>query len=186
MWGIVGLGNPGGRYAKTRHNAGFMVIDLLCGKCGVELKDKGIYLIGKGSIEGANAVFMEPLTFMNRSGLAVREAFRKFGLGPDKLIVVHDDLDMPAGKIKIKTGGGAGGHKGMESIIHETGARDFARVKIGIGRDPDILVEDYVLSKFKRDEAAEIKHALTEAADAVALIVKEGAHAAMNRYNQKA
>lgn len=183
MWLIVGLGNPGRRYAKTRHNAGFMVADELAERYGIELKARESYMAGKGSMEGEDVVLLEPLTFMNRSGLAVREVMRRYGAGPENLIVIHDDIDMETGKLKIREKGSSGGHKGVESIIQSIGTREFIRVKVGIGRGEDIPVEDYVLSKFRKEEAPLIKDAIQRASDAVSTIVKDGVKKAMNAFN---
>lgn len=183
MWGIVGLGNPGRRYAKTRHNIGFMVVGEIAERYGIELTDKGSYMIGKGSIEGNSVILAEPLTFMNLSGLAVREAIRKPGIDPENLIVIHDDIDMETGKLKIRKRGSSGGHKGIQSIIENIGTKEFIRVKIGVGREEGVLVEDYVLSKFGRDEVPLIKDAIQGAADAVVTILTEGPDKAMNRFN---
>ncbi|MFZ5996412.1 MAG: aminoacyl-tRNA hydrolase [Nitrospirota bacterium] len=188
MWIIVGLGNPGSRYAKTRHNVGFNVIDQLAEAYRITLNEKELYSIGKGAIEGQETVFLKPLTFMNRSGLAVKRVLKKYGIPTDNLsktlIVVHDDLDLETGVIKIRKGGSSGGHKGIESIIQETGTKDFIRVKVGIGRDRDIPVERYVLSTFTTAEKNAIKDAIINASDAVSVIVAEGIDKAMNRFNR--
>ena len=114
MWLIVCLGNPGRRYAKTRHNVGFMVADDIASRYGIELKTKEFYMIGKGSTEGNEVILMEPLTFMNRSGVAVKEVMRRYAMRSENLIVVHDDLDMETGKLKIRNKGSSGGHKGID------------------------------------------------------------------------
>lgn len=183
MWLIVGLGNPGSRYSKTRHNAGFMVIDGIAEEYRFELKSKLRYIIGKGSLEDNNIILLEPLAFMNRSGIAVRDVLNRSGIPSTNLIVVHDDIDMETGKLKIKKNGSSGGHKGVESIIQSIGTKDFIRVKLGIGRGEGIPVEDYVLSKFKKDELPLIKDSVSRAIDAVAAVVKDGVGKAMNRFN---
>lgn len=183
MWVIVGLGNPGSRYSRTRHNVGFLVIDGIAEKYGLDLKPKVQYIIGKGSIEDDNIILLEPLTFMNRSGLAVRDVLRRSGIPTTNLIVVHDDIDMETGRLKIRKNGSSGGHKGIESIIQDIGTKEFIRVKLGVGREKGIPVEDYVLSKFRKDEALLIKDAIIRAVDAIATIVKDGIDKAMNRFN---
>jgi len=180
LWLIVCLGNPGRRYSRTRHNVGFMVADDVAGKYGIELKTKESYIIGKGSIEGNDVILVEPLTFMNRSGLAVKEVMKKYPLGPEKLIVV---LEMETGKLKIRKKGSSGGHRGVDSIIESIGTREFIRVKIGIGREEGVPAEEYVLRKFGKDEIPLIKAAVVRALDAIAAILRDGADKAMNEFN---
>lgn len=184
MWAIIGLGNPGKRYSHTRHNAGFMVIEESW--TPFTLKEYPLYLAARGSIGGEEVLLIEPLTFMNNSGLAVRELMRKHNIPPERLIVIHDDIDMETGRLKIRKGGSSGGHRGIESVIAETGARDFIRIKIGIGRDEDMEPEEYVLRKFKKEEKPVIEETVETAVEAVAFILKEGLQPAMNRYNRKA
>lgn len=160
-----------------------MVADEISGRYRIELREKELYLIGKGSIEGRDIILMEPLTFMNLSGKAVREVMKKYSISPENLIVVHDDIDMETGRLKIRDKGSSGGHKGIESIIEFLGAKEFVRVKIGIGREEGVLVEDYVLGKFGKEELPLIKDVVIRAADAVAAIVKDGAAKAMNKFN---
>ncbi len=183
MWVIVGLGNPGRRYAKTRHNVGFVVADNLAERYGIEFKEKELYRTGRGSMEGNQVILLEPLTFMNRSGLAVRDVMRRHGVLPENLIVVHDDIDMETGKLKIRKKGSSGGHKGIESVIGSTGTTEFIRVKIGVGREEGVAAEDYVLGKFRKEEVQLIKEAVGRASDAVAVILKEGVDRAMNTFN---
>lgn len=183
MWLIVGLGNPGPGYSKTRHNIGFLVIDRIADEYRLELKQKENYIIGKGSIEGNKVVLIEPLTFMNRSGLAVRDVIKRNGIETSELIVIHDDIDMDTGKLKIRKDGSSGGHKGVESIIQDLGTRDFIRVKIGVGRGEGVPVEDYVLGKFKKAELPLVNEAVSRAAEAVTSILKTGVEKAMNEFN---
>ncbi len=185
MWAVVGLGNPGGSYRRTRHNAGFMVVEELAARHGFTLKERNKYNAFKGSIEGETVVLMEPLTFMNLSGDAVREGMRRFGFAPDEIIVVHDDVDLKPGKIKLRLGGGAGGHKGVLSIIDRTGSRDFLRVKVGIGRSDIIPTDRFVLSKFAPDEKPLMEEAFSRAADAVEAILSKGHKKAMSTFNQR-
>jgi PTH1 family peptidyl-tRNA hydrolase len=160
-----------------------MVLDALCGAFGLTFKEKADYRICDGSMENERIIFMEPLTFMNRSGVAVKKVADKHTIPPEHIIVVHDDLDLPAGKLKIRKKGSSGGHKGIDSIIQNVGSRDFVRVKIGIGRDSLIPTEAFVLSKFRRDEIPLIKDAVTSASGAIACIIAEGPDRAMNKFN---
>jgi PTH1 family peptidyl-tRNA hydrolase len=186
MWIIAGLGNPGSKYERTRHNAGFVVIDRLSTLHGIVLKEKDEYMLGKGAIEGQGVVLIKPLTFMNRSGSAVVKVLKKFNSYPGSLVIVHDDLDLDTGVIKIKKSGSSGGHKGVESVIQETGTRDFFRVKIGVGRDADIPSDVYVLSNFKPAEKSIMKDGIIKAGDAVSAIITMGIDRAMTRYNRAA
>ncbi len=183
MWIVAGLGNPGRRYAKTRHNLGFMVVDEIAERHGIELREKNLYLTGKGSIEDKDVVLVEPLTFMNRSGLAVKDAMRRNNAEPGTLVIIHDDIDMETGRLKIRKRGSSGGHRGIGSVIESIGTTEFIRVKIGVGREEGVAAEDYVLGKFRKDEVPLIKDAVGRAADAVAVIIKDGAGKAMNRFN---
>jgi PTH1 family peptidyl-tRNA hydrolase len=188
MWIIAGLGNPGIKYSRTRHNIGFMIVDRLSEEYRISLEEKDLYFIGKGAIEGVEVILLKPLTFMNRSGMAVKKALKKFNVVSEKLsdrfIVIHDDIDLEPGIIKIRRNGSSGGHKGIESIILETGTKDFIRIKIGIGRDKDIPAEEYVLSRFKSSEKKLIADATVNAAHAVVKITTDGVDKAMNMYNR--
>jgi len=183
LWLLVGLGNPGVRYARTRHNIGFMVLDRLAESLGLSFREKIDYRSCNGSINGQKVILMEPLTFMNRSGSAVRKVFSKYAVLPANLIVVQDDLDLASGRLKISKRGSAGGHKGVESVIQNLGTQDFIRIRIGIGRDPFVPTEDYVLSKFRKNEKPLIQDAVNKAADAVCSIIIHGADKAMNTFN---
>ena len=183
MWVIAGLGNPGRKYSRTRHNIGFMAVEEIAQRNGIEFTDRKEYRIGRGSIEGHNVILIEPLLYMNRSGPIVNAILKKFTVQFDNLIIIHDDLDMETGKLRIRKTGSSGGHKGVESIIQNIGAKDFIRVKIGIGREPGILVEDYVLSKFTRQEISAIKETIGKTTDAVHAIIADGVDKAMNTFN---
>ncbi|MBS1113330.1 MAG: peptidyl-tRNA hydrolase [Nitrospirae bacterium] len=184
MWLIVGLGNPGRKYARTRHNVGFMVLEEFADSYNIALiEKKGRCRIGRGSVEGHVVLLAEPLLYMNMSGPVVQDICRKSGIQPENLVVIHDDLDMEPGRIRIRKAGSSGGHKGIDSIIQSVGSRDFIRVKLGIGREPGILAEDYVLSKFTRMEMNLMKDAIQRAIYAVSAVVSEGVDKAMNRFN---
>jgi PTH1 family peptidyl-tRNA hydrolase len=183
LWLVVGLGNPGSRYTRTRHNVGFLVLDEFIGRDRWEFREKSDYRICSGSIDGERIVLIEPLTFMNRSGTVVRKIAEKFAIPPENIIVVHDDLDLEPGRLKIRKKGSSGGHKGVESVIQNIHANTFLRIKIGIGRDPIVPVEDFVLSKFRKDELSLVREALTRAVDVIRFIIKEGVDRAMNKYN---
>ncbi len=189
MFIIVGLGNPGHKYEKTRHNAGFMVIDDLASRYNFSFKEKNIYMVADGVLGGKKVALLKPLTFMNKSGVALRTFIQKIGIDrsnlKDNLIVIQDDLDIDIGNIKIKKGGSSGGHKGVESIINEIGTKDFIRVKVGIGRPENLPVEDYVLSNFKASEKKILKDVIIKATDAVISIITEGVDKAMSKYNQR-
>ena len=160
-----------------------MVLDALAAQLGMTFRERTDYRISDGFMENARIIFMEPLTFMNRSGIAVKKVAYRYAVPPERVIMVHDDLDLPVGKLKIRKKGSSGGHKGIESVIQNLGSQDFIRVKIGIGRDPLIPTEAFVLSKFRRDEIPFIREAIAQAADAISCIVAEGPDRAMNKYN---
>ncbi len=184
MWLIVGLGNPGGKYAKTRHNVGFQVLDELARRMRIEWKERPEYRMCSGPLGAERVVLLEPLTYMNRSGSAVRPVAEKFSVEPENTIVVHDDLDLEAGRLKISKNGSSGGHRGVESVMQCIGSKAFIRVKIGIGRDQDVPPERYVLMKFGREETTVIGDAIRKAADSIETIIAEGVDRAMNRYNR--
>ena len=187
-WLIVGLGNPGEKYTATRHNIGFMLLERLSGRHGIPFSGKDDSSIGKGMIAGNSTVLLKPLTYMNLSGRAVKKGLAKFNLIRDgeiqNLIVVHDDLDLLPGIVRIRRGGSSGGHKGIDSIIMETGSRDFIRVNIGIGRDSTVPAEDYVLRRFRPVEKKPIEEALIAAESAIETIMTSGVEMAMNKYNR--
>ncbi len=190
MWVIAGLGNPGERYSSTRHNIGFIVVDKLSGEHNIPLAVKDNYSIGRGTIDSDPVVLLKPLTYMNLSGTAVRKVLKRLNLLREgeihNLIVVHDDLDIATGAIKIRRSGSSGGHKGIESIIRETGTKDFIRVKIGIGRDLHLPVDEYVLRRFRPAEKKLIEDVIIKAVTAIESIVTCGVEKAMNTYNRTA
>lgn len=183
MWLIAGLGNPGRKYSRTRHNLGFMVLEEVAQRFGIVFLERGQYRLGRGSMEGKNILLLEPLLYMNLSGPVVEKVRRKFAVDNENLLVIHDDLDMEAGKLRIRKNGSSGGHKGVESIIQSIGSGDFIRIKAGIGREPGMPSEEYVLRKFSRHELGVIKDMIKSAAEAVSTIVSEGVDKAMNKFN---
>jgi PTH1 family peptidyl-tRNA hydrolase len=184
---IVGLGNPGSAYRGTRHNAGFLVVDRLAGKHGILLNQKRFKTaLGVGSIEGRGVILAKPLTFMNLSGPAVRNLFHVFSLDMKHLLVIHDDIDLVFGQIKIKQKGGDGGHKGVKSLIEAMGSGKFARLRIGIGRPKaGQATEEYVLARFDAQEGKRLQELVSSAQDAVETILVKGALEAMNRFHGK-
>lgn len=188
MWLIVGLGNPGKTYSKTRHNLGFMVLDALSYKFSIPIDNESKnYIYGKGTIQGKDVILAKPLTFMNRSGLAVKSLLGKFITIKD-IIVIHDDLDLNTGILKIKRNGSSGGHKGIESIIENIGTKDFIRVRLGIGRPEvsgSLRPEDYVLSNFTRREQPLIKKNIEKAVDAIGMIIDKGFSYAQNKFHRE-
>ena len=184
---IVGLGNPGRKYERTRHNAGFMAVDAIAGSLKLDLaQEKYHALIAKGRIGADEALFAKPQTFMNESGRSVGAMLRyTYAKGAD-LVVVHDDLDLPLGSVRVKIGGGHGGHNGLRSIIEHIGTPDFVRVRVGVGRPiPGFDAADYVLSSFTAEERKAAVEAVEKAAEAVRAVVLEGAVKAMNRFNKQ-
>jgi PTH1 family peptidyl-tRNA hydrolase len=185
---IVGLGNPGIEYQFTPHNLGFLTIDRLAERWLVEVKNRHCQALTARSTVGEHQVLLaKPETYMNLSGLAVRELLEEYELRPEQdLIVIYDELDLPFGAIRIRPRGGTAGHNGMESIVGALGMEEFLRVRLGIA--PDRKVEDgarYVLAQFRRSQYKAVDQILDTAADAVETILKEGAAAAMNRFNRK-
>jgi peptidyl-tRNA hydrolase, PTH1 family len=185
---IVGLGNPGIEYQFTLHNLGFLTIDRLAQRHGVHIGNRRCRsLTGKAVIANQEALLAKPETYMNHSGLAVRELVEEYEIDPaSELIVVYDELDLPFASLRVRQRGSAGGHHGMESIIGALGTTDFARVRIGIA--PGFPLRDgasYVLSQIKRSQEPAVDEALDAAACAVETILSEGVNAAMNRFNKK-
>ena len=187
MYLILGLGNPGRRYQFTRHNIGFMVLEKIAAQWEVDLKQKSFdALWNRGKIAGINVLLAMPQTYMNLSGNAARKLLAYFKMDISNLIVIHDDLDLPFGKLRLKTGGGDAGHKGLKSITTCLGSADFMRVRMGIGKPSDkSRVEDYVLERFGSEEAAELQQIIQLAADAAADIVISGMQTAMVKYHTK-
>lgn len=185
MFLVVGLGNPGKEYENNRHNVGFRVIQSLADVMGIVLNSVECNaILGKGERSGDNILLAQPLTYVNASGESVKYLVSKYEVSLEHIIIIHDDLDLPVGDVRVKIQGGSGGHKGLDSIIRYLGSDEFGRVRIGIGRPPGRKdPADFVLSDFTRKEEEEITFAVKEGEDAVLNIIKEGFQAAMNRYN---
>ncbi len=184
----MGLGNPGGEYARTRHNLGFRVADALVQEAGARWrKAPGPSLVADAGIAGRAAVVAKPMTWMNRSGLAVRPLRDAWpDLPADRLLVVTDDLDLPLGRLRFRRAGGPGGHNGLRSVIAELGSPDFPRLRLGIGRPAaggDDAVIDYVLEPFLPGEEPAVTDLLTRAVSGIHLFATDGIEAAMNRLN---
>lgn len=183
---IVGLGNPGNRYVLTRHNVGFMVVDLLCEEMDSLLEDKKTTwgIIRRVKWENLSLITLKPLTYMNNSGEAVIKILNKEKIKPSEMIVIHDDLDLPLGRIKISRGGSSGGHRGVQSIIDTLGTRDFPRMKIGIGRPTrgEEIIE-YVLANPYPEERNTLRSVLDYAVKAVKVVCMEGIEKGMNMFN---
>jgi peptidyl-tRNA hydrolase, PTH1 family len=187
MYLIVGLGNPGNRYRLTRHNIGFMVLEKLSREFEVDLKQKSFdALWGKGKVKGTNVLLAMPQTYMNLSGTAVRQLVAFFKVDVNNLIVFHDDLDLAFGRIRLKTGGGNAGHKGLASITENLGSSDFIRVRLGIGRPSDkSRIESYVLEPFNSDEELFLLPEIIQtASDAGAEIILSGVEKAIAKYHK--
>ncbi len=180
---VVGIGNPGEKYAGTRHNVGFLCIDLLANRAGVSLNDRRKQVaLGQGTVSGVAAVLAKPRTFVNHSGLAVRYLTDRFGTPPDRVLIVVDDMDLPVGKMRIKASGGSGGHNGLNSINAELGSQDYPRLRIGIGRPTSGAIA-HVLTRFSAEEAETLAKALELAVDAVEAWIEHGTEYAMNNFN---
>ncbi len=184
---VVGLGNPGNTYKRTRHNVGFMVVDQISEAFSIALvKQKFDTVFGRGSVDGVEVVLAKPMAFMNRSGPQVQKIARYYRILSEDMLVVHDDIDLAFGRIKIKEKGGDGGHKGVRSIIDAFGGGGFTRLRIGVGRpESAISAADHVLGRFKSDEKKVLDQIITAARDAVVTILCKGAKEGMNRFNDK-
>lgn len=183
---IIGLGNPGPRYLLTRHNVGFRVVDRLSEQSKIPLYKVGCHsYYGKGKFAGEEVILAKPMTYMNGSGLAAASVCRFFKVPPENILIVYDDLDLPLGTLRLRPGGGSGGHNGMKSIIDHLGTEDFPRMRIGIDRPVDGNVIDYVLKPFSADEEPHLEKLLPLATDAATEFIRHGILNAMNKYNKK-
>ena len=185
-WLIVGLGNPGPEYAKTRHNIGFRCLDILAEKLGCPV-DKGKFqgLYGQTTYHGNKVYLLKPLTYMNLSGRSVLQLSAYFQIPPQRIIVLFDDISLEPGRLRVRGNGSAGGHNGIKSIIQELGSQEFPRVKIGVGAKPhpDFDLADWVLSAFSASEEKALAVSLENGAKAVLTILDDGVSAAANAYN---
>ena len=182
---IVGLGNPGRAYARSRHNVGFLCVDGLSKRAGIPLSQRrNSVVLGQGQVEREQVVLAKPRTYMNRSGDALAYLVARFGAATSDMLIIYDDMDLPIGKLRIRASGSAGGHRGMQSIIDALGSRDVPRMRIGIGRPmPDSGGVEHVLGDFSADERPALRDALSSAQDAALDVIAHGLEWAMNHYN---
>lgn len=185
-WLIVGLGNPGENYARTRHNIGFRAVDCLAGQLGAKIdraKFRGLY--GQATYKGLKLILLKPQTFMNNSGLSVMDAARFYKLPPERVIVLFDDISLDVGRLRVRAEGSAGGHNGIKSIIGGLNSQSFPRVKIGVGAKPhpDYELADWVLSNFTKDEEKLLAPVIEDAANAALELIENGVQAAASKYN---
>ena len=187
-WLIVGLGNPGPEYAKTRHNVGFRAAELLAKQAGVKLdRAKFRALTRTAELAGRKVLLLEPQTFMNNSGEAVQLAAMFYKIPISRILVLSDDISLPVGKIRVRAEGSAGGHNGLKSVISQLGSQDFPRIRIGVGAKPhpDYDLADWVLSSFTAEEEKALAPAVEHAAAAVLELIQNGAQSAASKYNGK-
>lgn len=185
-WLVVGLGNPGTPYEATRHNAGARTVEALARKVGWKLKaaKRAPAFVGEGRIGGAQVLLARPKTYMNDSGRAVASLMHSRAIAPENLIVVHDDIDLTPGSLKLKFGGGAAGQRGVESVIRSVGTKDFYRVRVGVGRGPSFQKPSkFVLERIPKDAIEHHLEQETRAADAVVTLIEDGLPAAQNKFN---
>ena len=185
-WLEVGLGNPGGQYDNTRHNAGFAVADELARRGGFAIQRVRFKaLTAAAQVGGQGVLIMKPTTYMNLSGEAVGEAARFYKLTPDRVLVISDDVDLPLGKLRLRAGGSAGGHNGLKSVIQHLGSDRFPRLKVGVGGKPhpDYDLADWVLGKLTGEDKKLMDETVKRAADAVECLLKDGPRKAMNQFN---
>ena len=187
MYIICGLGNPGKKYEKTRHNIGFVVLDRIAEKAGISIgKMRFRGLTGEGQIAGQKVLLLKPQTYMNLSGESLREAAAYYKVPPEQIIVIYDDFDIPAGSLRIRKFGSAGTHNGMRSCVQELGSEAFPRIRVGTGGDgKDRDVIGFVIGGFSKAERDALTDVVENAADACFCMLEQGADIAMNRYNTK-
>ncbi|MDE2765775.1 MAG: aminoacyl-tRNA hydrolase [Chloroflexota bacterium] len=182
-WVVLGLGNPGAQYEGTRHNMGFRCVDLLAKECGVNLNERRkLAVLGLGRVAGKEAALAKPRTYVNRSGEAAAYLRQRFGAPLSHILVVLDDMDLPLGRLRIRHGGGSGGHNGLNSINKSLESQDYPRLRIGVGR-PEADAIAHVLGGFTAAEQEAADAALAQAVEAVKAIIASGVDAAMNEYN---
>lgn len=183
---IVGLGNPGKEYENTKHNMGFLTVDLLSERLGIpvkQIKHKG--LVGEGFVNGTKVMLVKPQTYMNLSGQCVREAVAYYKTDMEDLMVIYDDIDIPMGTLRVRGKGSAGTHNGMKSIIYDLQDDGFPRIRVGIGGERKGDLANYVISGFRKDDVKTVEDAIEKAADAVECWISEGIDVTMNRFNVK-
>lgn len=185
-WLVVGLGNPGENYARTRHNVGFRAVDCLAGQLGAKIdraKFRGLY--AQAAYRGQKLILLKPQTFMNASGLSVMDAARFYKLPPERVLVLFDDISLDVGRLRVRADGSAGGHNGVKSIIGALNSQSFPRVKVGVGAKPhpDYELADWVLSNFTKEEEALLTPAVARAAEAALTLMEQGVAAAASRFN---
>lgn len=183
---IVGLGNPGKEYEKTRHNAGFMVMDYIAQDLHIDInqsKFKGLY--AKTKIGSESVILLKPQTYMNLSGESVREVMDFFKIDKEDILVIYDDLDLPVGKIRLRQKGSAGGQNGVKNIIQHLGCQDFNRIRVGIGKDARIPTVDYVLGKVRKEELQDFEEALVDAKNAAIHSISNEFNITMQEFNKK-
>ena len=187
MYIIAGLGNPGKKYENTRHNMGFLAVDLLAEKYGIRIdKIKFKALVGEGRIAGQKVLLVKPQTYMNLSGQSIVEVMNFYKVEIENLIVIYDDINLAPGKLRIRPKGSAGGHNGIKNIIAHLGTQVFPRIRIGVGEKPKGWdLADYVLGRFSKEEEPVVREALEKAAKACSEIITEDVTSAMNKYNNK-
>ncbi|HYH95484.1 aminoacyl-tRNA hydrolase [Hyalangium sp.] len=188
---ICGLGNPGREYERHRHNIGFMVVEALLSRARAELnQEKFQARVGQGTLGSERILFLEPQTYMNLSGRSLADAARFYKVAVEDILVIHDELDLPFGRLQLKAGGGTGGHNGLKSSVQSLGADSFIRLRVGIGKpegpNAKERVAGYVLSNFDDGERRQLEELIGRAADMAETWAREGLAAAMNRYNRKA
>ena len=187
-WLIAGLGNPGAEYEKTRHNTGFMTLDLLAARLQVKVsKERFKALTAQADFDGQRLLLMKPQTYMNASGIAIEAAAHFYKIPPERVLVLFDDISLPVGRLRIRKNGSAGGHNGLKSIISCLGSDQFPRVKIGVGAKPhpDYDLADWVLSSFSKAEQPELDRALDNARDAALCVITDGCEKAAASFNGK-
>lgn len=188
MYVILGIGNPGKKYEGTRHNIGFIALDYMGAHFGIKInKIKHKALIGEGSIAGEKVILVKPQTYVNLSGDSLREVCTFYKVPPENVIVIHDDVSLDCGKVRIRAKGSAGGHNGLKSIILNLNSDEFIRIKMGVGAAPEHYdLADWVLGKFSKEEITHMSKAVDAMVeDAVPMIIKNGVEAAMNSFNAK-
>ena len=187
MFLIVGLGNPGRKYARSRHNVGFICVDHMARRWGIKISQRRpLVLLGLGKVEGQEVVLAKPRTYVNRCGDALRYLFSRFNITKDDLLVIYDEMDLPPRRIRIRRQGGAAGHNGVNSIIATLESKEFTRVRVGIGRPTNSQDEvSYVLGHFPKQEGDVVKRVLDVVTDAVEVLLSQGVEQAMNQFNQE-